>query len=329
MDLVFDNSISFEERCRIVLDYQLDQNPVYKIFFGVLGVQDSNLVKINDIPLLPVRAFKDTKLLATGSGDEKPDLIFRSSGTGSMNQSIHYVSDASVYINAVERGFYRYFPKNEYAILSYTPGYADNPDSSLVWMLDHLIKSDSSGLSKFLTLNRALKSNDYCEIRESGKKVLLFGAAFGLLDLLDLNSEQLPEGSEIIETGGMKTHRREMSKEELRKLLSTGFKLPLDSIHSEYGMCELLSQSYAIGGEWFSAPHWMRVTIRKAEDPLQICKPGEAGKIGIIDLANVYSCPFLLTDDMGVMNNQNSFKVLGRWKNSDLRGCNFLIDTEL
>lgn len=329
MDLVFDNSISFEERCRFVLDYQLTQNPVYKTFSEVLRVLNANQIKIDEIPLLPIRAFKDAKLIAFGSREMKPDLTFRSSGTGSMSRSVHYISDAALYINAIEREFYKYFSKNEYAILSYTPGYMDNPDSSLVWMIDHLIKSDLSGLSRFLPLNNVLMSKDHDEIRRTGKKILLFGAAFGLLDLLDLKSDQLPEGSAIIETGGMKTHRREISKDELRNSLSSGFKLPLHSIHSEYGMCELLSQSYAIGSEWFSTPHWMRVTIRKAEEPTVICEPGEAGKIGIIDLANVYSCPFLLTDDMGVMNNQNGFKVLGRWTNSDLRGCNFLIDSEL
>jgi len=326
MDVVFDTSVSFENRFKKILAFQLSQNSIYRTFSDYFGISESKNIAADQIPLLPIRAFKDSKLIVD---NKTPQLIFQSSGTGTMKRSSHYVADSNIYRQAIEEQFYHHFPKDEFAILSYTPGYSDNPHSSLIWMINHLIQSDNYGLSRFLPLDKPLHKKDYYPILKSGKKVMLFGAAFGLLDLIEMKSDILPENSVIVETGGMKTYRREISKTELRKILSEGFQTPGKQIHSEYGMCELLSQCYAQGGEWFSTPHWMRVTIRKEEDPGKICKPGEEGIIGIIDLANIYSCPFILTDDRGVMDEQGRFRVLGRWSKSDLRGCNFLIDNEI
>lgn len=326
MDVVFDKSVSFENQFQKVLAFQLSESSVYRTFSSCFGVSESQNFTADEIPLLPIRAFKDSKLIVE---NRTPELIFQSSGTGSMKRSKHYVADSKIYSQAIEEQFYHHFQKDEFAILSYTPGYSDNPHSSLIWMINHLVQSDSTGLSRFLPLHKPLCKKDYNPIIESGKKLMLFGAAFGLLDLIEMKSEVLPENSVIIETGGMKTHRREISKKQLREILSEGFQIPGQYIHSEFGMCELLSQCYALSGEWFSTPHWMRVTIRKEDDPGKICKPGEEGKIGIIDLANIYSCPFILTEDRGVMDEDEKFRVLGRWSKSDLRGCNFLIDNEI
>jgi hypothetical protein len=322
---IFDSNLAFSERLKIVLDFQLQKNPAYKSFADTFGIKNSDGADAERIPLIPVRAFRDLRLMTE---DHEPDLVFRSSGTGSMKRSTHFIADKRLYETAIETGFDTHFNSKTCSILAYTPGYNENPDSSLVWMLNHLIGRDESGLSRFLPLGEPLNKETVQSITEAGRKPVLFGAAFGLLDLLEMESEPLPSGSCIIETGGMKTHRREIEKAVLRKKLADGFALPETAVHSEYGMCELLSQCYAIGSEWFTSPHWLRVTIRCEDDPMAICEPGDEGKIGIIDLANVYSCPFLLTDDMGVADENGRFRVLGRWNRSGIRGCNFLIDRD-
>lgn len=322
---LFDHNIPFLQRAQEVYSYQIKSSPVYRSFVTALGIALNHTPLPEEIPLLPIRAFKDTTVLCEGCTGE---LLFKSSSTGDLGRSKHLISDPDLYRTSFRTEFYRHFPKDEYSILVYAPGYSDNPDSSLIWMLNDLVVSDKDRLSKFLPLNKPLVQESFSEITSAGKKLLLFGAAFGLLDLLDLGSDQLPENSCIIETGGMKTHRREISKSELRKRLSDGFGLPPSSVHSEYGMCELLSQCYAIGSEWFDSPDWVNVTIRDPQDPLKICRAGDEGKIGVIDLANIYSCPFILTEDRGVMNEEGKFRVLGRWSPRNLRGCNFLIERD-
>lgn len=320
---LFDAAIPFDERLNQIFTLQMDRNPVYRRFAETFGVRAGQQLSPAQVPLLPIRAFRDRELIVDG---EIPKLRFKSSGTGSMKRSTHLIADAGLYRRSIETEFFRHFSFKTHALWCYTPGYSDNPESSLIYMLNELVQSDPTGLSRFLPLNEPISE---IQIKECGKPVLLFGAAFGLLDLLDFGSAALPEGSEIVETGGMKTYRRSMEKSELRMRLSEGFNLPFYHIHSEYGMCELLSQSYAIGGEWFESPEWVRISIRNGENPEEICRPGEEGKIGVIDLANVWSCPFILTEDRGVMDDDGRFRVLGRWSENDLRGCNFLIDSEL
>lgn len=322
---LFDHNIPFSQRAQEVYSYQLSYNPFYRSFVSALGIPLNQIPLPEEMPLLPIRAFKDTTVLCEGCTEK---LMFKSSSTGDQGRSRHVISDPDLYRTSFRTEFYRHFPGDEYSILVYAPGYSDNPDSSLIWMLNDLVMNDEDRLSKFLPLNEPLLQQAVQRISDAGKKVLLFGAAFGLLDLIDLGSDQLPGSSNIIETGGMKTHRREISKHELRNRLSAGFGIPLSSVHSEYGMCEMLSQCYAIGSEWFGSPHWVKVTIRDPEDPLKICQSGIEGKIGVIDLANIYSCPFILTEDRGVMNEEGKFRVLGRWSPRNLRGCNFLIDRD-
>ncbi|MEX0994635.1 MAG: hypothetical protein WD599_03845, partial [Balneolaceae bacterium] len=198
--------------------------------------------------------------------------------------------------------------------------------SSLVWMLNDLIRRDETGLSKFLDLDAPLQYEELKEVESADKPFILFGAAFGLLDLIERERIKLPDHSIVIETGGMKTRKREMGKEKLQAILAEGFGLPAGSIHSEYGMCELLSQAYSKGDLWFESVPWMKVTIRDPKNPDRVCEAGEEGKIGVLDLANLYSCSFLLTEDRGVADSNDRFQVLGRWNPENLRGCNFLID---
>lgn len=324
LSYIFDRSILFEDRCSDIFKYHIENNSIYCRFTEALSVSFDSKLTPERIPLLPIRGFKDGKIIS--QLNREPELIFKSSGTSDMSLSVHRVLSQKIYEAAILKEFQTYFPFEDYIVLFHLPGYDQNPHSSLIWMAKYLIESDPSGDSQFVS-KEDLENLDF-RFPDRKKKFLLFGAAFGLMDFLDSSKFNPIDDLEILETGGMKTHRREMTKPELRRALSDGFEIPLENIHSEYGMCELLSQMYAIGEEWFQTPHWVQVSIRDPKNPSRICDVGEEGKIGIIDLANVYSCPFILTDDRGVMNETGLFKVLGRWNPEDLRGCNFLIDHE-
>lgn len=323
---IFDGSIPFKKRCLDLFDFQFQYNQVYRTFSETLGVTPRKISSVDQIPLLPIEAFKRCRIV-TNQPSGEPEVYFESSGTSGMDRSQHVVLNQSVYKESVLSGFDTHFPVNQTALAFYMPGYRQNRHSSLIKMAEILIENDPSGLSRFIQT-----SDDLCKMIENvnqyGKKLVLFGAAFGLLDMIEQWDIPDTNNIEVIETGGMKTYRREISKRELRIRISDGFNIPQKSIHSEYGMCELLSQMYAIGSEWFSHPHWINVTIRNSDNPMIEEGYGEEGKIGIIDLANLYSCPFILTEDRGVMNAEGQFQVLGRWNTESLRGCNFLIDDE-
>lgn len=343
LEFIFAEEISFEEKVQQVFEYQIENNAVYRRYCKALdGIEISYDSKISSesvsknvkgkIPLLPIKAFKDAEIITgknhSTSKTQYSTLIFKSSGTSDMQRSIHRVYDPSLYEQSLLRGFRRFYNLDNAVIWGYTPGYADNPHSSLIYMIQKLIDQDNSGLSRFLPLDEPLNPGAVKEVKRQGKQLFLFGAAFGLLDLLEMEKIELSSNSIIIETGGMKTHRREISRSELHKRLADGFGLDGSRIHSEYGMAELLSQAYTSGGKWFQTVPWMQVTIRNPNDPSEILSPYEEGLIGVIDLANVHSCSFLLTGDKGVMDKKGRFQVLGRWNPKDLRGCNFLIDED-
>lgn len=321
---IFDETLSFSEKTREIFRYQVLHNPVYARFCNVFGYDENLIPDPEKIPLLPVRAFKESKLLADGLS---ASLIFRSSGSSGEERSRHYIADPNIYSQSIRKGFGLFYPSDS-IIWAYTPGYQQNPGSSLIWMLNDLIRRDESGLSRFLDLEEPLHPPELEEAASTGRPIILFGAAFGLLDLAERKSVRLPDSSIVIETGGMKTYRREMEKEELQGVLAKGFGVPVERIHSEYGMCELLSQAYSRDDSWFESVPWMNVSIRDPDNPERICEPGEEGKIGVTDLANLYSCSFLLTEDRGVSDEDGRFKVLGRWDPENLRGCNFLIDVD-
>ncbi len=326
-NIVFDESISLEVKALQVFELQREHNPVYNRFCKALGI--TNLSSVEEIPLLPIQAFKEKEII-TAKNKLSADScqLFLSSGTSGMQRSKHIVVDSDLYKQSIFDGMGGFYDLDDFVIWAYTPGYNSNPNSSLVWMLNALIEREDSGHSKFLELDKPLHQNEIDEIRASGKKLMLFGAAFGLLDLAERSNVDLAKDTIVMETGGMKTFRREMTKQDLHQQLAKDFGLPLEQIHSEYGMTELLSQAYSMGTEWFKCPSWMKVSIRNPENPMQEVEPGEEGLIGIIDLANFYSCSFILTGDKGVMNAENQFQVLGRWNPKNLRGCNFLIDQD-
>lgn len=329
IDFIFNRKIPFSERALRIFEYQRSKNKVYASFCDSLGVH--SVEDVNDIPLLPVEAFRDAVILCSDTAAEDrtlPELCFQSSGTSGMKRSRHYVVVPEVYRESVIRGFSFFYDPGELVIWAYTPGYNENPHSSLIWMLKTLIENDSTGFSRFLPVGEELDIKEIEKINSSGKKIMFFGAAFGLIDLADEHPVQLPEDSLIIETGGMKTHRRELSRDELQQHLSDAFGIPISQVHSEYGMTELLSQAYSAGDQWFRTPPWMKVSIRNPKNPMEVLQPGQEGLIGVADLANLYSCSFLLTGDRGVADADGNFRVLGRWNPENLRGCNFMVDQE-
>lgn len=325
---ILDTSISFKEKALQIFEFQKEHNTVYGKFCKALGV--NQVKEIGRIPLLPIQAFKDATVISQPNSKVKTQNLefFESSGTTGMNRSRHYISDLELYKQSIILGMNQFYDLNEFVVLAYTPGYNSNPNSSLVWMLNVLIERDETGLSQYLELGKPIDQQLIDEITLKGKRIMLFGAAFGLLDLLELEKIDLPKSAIIMETGGMKTHRREMTKADLHTQLSEGFQLPKDNVHSEYGMTELLSQAYSFGNEWFRCVPWMNVSIRNPKNPMIEVPFGEEGLIGVIDLANLYSCSFLLTGDKGIQNERGEFQVLGRWNPINLRGCNFLIDTD-
>ncbi|KPP95241.1 MAG: acyl-protein synthetase LuxE [Bacteroidetes bacterium HLUCCA01] len=326
---IFTTENTFESDLREILKWQWSQNPVYRRFSENIGYDAASLtgMRAAEVPLLPVEAFRDTRLYA--AGDHPPELYFQSSGTTGMVRSRHEVAYENVYRQAIMQGIQQFYPIENMVVLGYTPGYNDNPDSSLIWMINELIRHDTTGLSAFLPVGQPITAGLLAAIEDTEKSVLLFGAAFGLVDLAERHPVLLPQGSIIMETGGMKTFRREMSRTAMHQILADGFGIPLEAVHSEYGMTELLSQCYAQGDSWFVSPPWVQVSIRNPFNPLETLPYGEQGLIGIIDLANWASCPFLLTGDRGVQRADGAFQVLGRWSKYHLRGCNFLLEDEL
>lgn len=286
--------------------------------------ENSGVRPLSEIPLIPIQVFRDAVVRA-GYVSE-PQVTFRSSGTSGARQSTHQIADLTLYQESCYRGFSLFYDPAEFTILACLPGYSDNPQSSLIAMIDHFVRSDASGKSRFLPLNRPLTGDDIREAQKGGRRVMLFGAAFGLLDLIDMGSAALPHDAVVVETGGMKTHRREMPKEELRRQLADGFGLPASSVHSEYGMAEMCSQAWDTGEGRFRCPPWLRISIRNPRNPMEEQPPGEEGLIGVMDLANVHSISFFLTQDRGVADGDGAFEVLGRWDHAALRGCNFLME---
>ena len=326
---IFDENLSFKEKALWIFEHQKENNPVYSRFCKALGVD--SVSRIGEIPLLPIQAFKDAEVI-TASENSTFNIqyvtFFESSGTSGMQRSRHYLPDPELYRQSILEGIRGFYDLEEYVIWAYAPAYQDNPHSSLVWMLNVLIEQDESGEGRFLEIGKPLDEEAMLKIQDSGKKVMLFGAAFGLLDLLEQRTYDLPKNTIIVETGGMKTHRRAMSREELHQRMADGFLLHPKNIHSEYGMSELLSQAYSLGHDAFECVPWMQVSIRNPQNPQEEMPYGEEGQIGIIDLANIHSCSFILTGDKGIQNEHGKFQVMGRWNPTNLRGCNFLIDQD-
>lgn len=323
------SNIDFNTTCLEIFKWQLINNQLYRRYVSELEIHGlfnhNDNTKVDSIPLMPIDVFRDVKVDLRGMD---PEIVFKSSGTAGMVRSEHFVPYRDIYQKAIWEGLNYFYPIEDFVILGYTPGYDQNPNSSLVWMIHYMISQDKSGLSRFLTIGKPVSKELLHQILAENKRIMLFGAAFGLIELVEKYPHQLPANSIVMETGGMKTFRKEMSREAMHRQLAKGFGLPISQIHSEYGMTEILSQGYARGTEWFETPPWVKVNIRNPENPSELMPMGQQGLIGIIDLANWATVPFLLTGDRGVQRDDGSFKVLGRWNSYYLRGCNFLLEIE-
>ena len=265
---------------------------------------------------LPVSAFKHTEVVTFPASEA--ERVFMSSATGDGElRSRHFVRRIAVYEASVSASFEAVFGKGPFTIWAHLPGYV--PESSLVCMMEILIQKYGSQKSRFFLTDRLP------EISSSDPPLLLFGAAFGLLNLAEAGPWQLPKNARIIETGGMKTHRREMTRGELHTRLAAGFGIEENQVWSEYGMCELLSQAYAQGGPVYVPPSWMHVQIVDPHDPGRIMSDGKTGLLAITDLANMYTVSSILTEDLGISRGEG-FELIGRFPGSALRGCNFLLE---
>ena len=296
----------------------MDNNPIYSAYSQII-LKGEIPKKLEEIPFLPIEFFKTEQIICV---TQKIEEIFLSSGT-TGNQSKHLVSDLSIYKNSFRNAFQLFYGDiTDYCILSLLPNYREREGSSLIYMVDDLIKRSKHPKSGFYLNNYKEVSETILELEKNGQKTLLIGVSYALLDLAKDYPMKL-ENTIIIETGGTKGKRKELLKEELHKILKEAF--GLDNIHSEYGMTELLSQSYSEGDNIFKTPPWKKVLIRDVNDPLTILGKNRSGGINIIDLANIYSCPFIATQDLGRLHEDESFSVLGRFDNSDVRGCNLLV----
>ncbi len=318
----------FEETALAVFQLQHKNCLVYRQFCDILKINPAEIKSVNDIPFLPIEFFK-THMIVTSSvpdsyRDEKlPSKLFTSSGTGGV-QSKHHVSDISIYEESFRKGFELFYGNiQEYCLIALLPSYLEREGSSLVYMTNDLIAATKNPDSGFYLHNLNELSEKLNSLLAKGQKVLLLGVTYALLDLAELISSPLSGEVIIMETGGMKGKRKELLREELHQILCEKF--GVNVIHSEYGMTELLSQGYSKGNGIFQCPPWMKVLVRDVNDPLKILEPGKTGGINVIDLANINSCSFIATQDLGILHNDNSFVISGRFDNSDLRGCNLMV----
>lgn len=314
------NSNSFDELSMELFRYQFQHNQLYQDFVTLLRLNPKDITIPQQIPFLPISFFK-TKVIKTGKWSE--ELVFKSSGTSGMVQSSHYVFDADLYLQNCLSGFSQFYgsPQN-YAVLALLPSYLEREGSSLILMADYFIKMSKHRESGFFLNNMEELADRLKSCMDKGIPVLLLGVSFALLDFAEKHAMPL-ENVIVMETGGMKGRRKEILRDELHLILKESF--GLDSVHSEYGMTELMSQAYSKGNGLFQCSNSMRIYISDSSDPLSILGADKKGAINIIDLANIDSCAFIATDDIGIVHKDQHFEILGRFDSSDIRGCNLLL----
>ncbi|WP_299001094.1 acyl transferase [uncultured Tenacibaculum sp.] len=303
-----------------VFKHQFANNKVYRSFCDLIYVHPSDVYTVEQIPFLPIQFFKTREVLS--SADEIQET-FTSSGTTGSTTSKHLVTDLSWYETSYLKGFEHFYGDiKDYVVLALLPNYLERKGSSLIYMVDDLIKRSQHPESGFYLNNLDELAQKLKFLDTQGKKVLLIGVSFALLDLIEQYEFNL-SNTIIMETGGMKGRRKELIRNELHTILSNGF--GVKNIHSEYGMTELLSQGYSKGNGIFNCPPWMQILTRDTEDALTILPKGKSGGINVIDLANYNSCSFIATQDLGKVYQDNSFEIIGRFDNSDIRGCNLMV----
>ena len=302
-----------------IFNFQYENNQVYKAYANALKINPRSVRKITEIPFLPIEFFK-THLIKTTSFE--PVKVFESSGTTGMEKSRHFIKDISYYEESFIKGFELFYgPTNNYCFLFLLPSYIERENSSLVFMAEKLIGLSKHPQSGFYLCDYEKLAGVLFELEKKKQKTILFGVLFALLDFAERFPMKL-ENTIVMETGGMKGRREELVRREAHEILKNHF--AISNVHSEYGMTELLSQAWSKGDGFFYAPPWLKVMIRNEDDPLEINQRG-VGAINGIDLANIYSCSFIATDDAGKLYDDGSFEVTGRLDNSELRGCSLMV----
>jgi phenylacetate-coenzyme A ligase PaaK-like adenylate-forming protein len=314
-----DSSEEFEEMALAVFRHQYKHTKIYRTYCDYLNISEEKITSIETIPFLPIQFYKSQQIISEGLS---PEALFTSSGTTGNTTSKHYIADISLYEKSFLNGFQKFYGKpDSYAILALLPSYLERENSSLVFMVDRLIKDSGHIDSGFYLDELSTLTEKLNELEAAGQKSLLLGVSYALLDLIEAQTFNL-EHTIVMETGGMKGRRKEMVKEALHARLKDGF--GVDKIHSEYGMTELLSQAYSHGEGLFRCPPWMKILTRDPNDSLTLIN-GKTGGINIIDLANIHSCSFIASEDLGKVHPDGSFEILGRFDTSDIRGCNLMV----
>lgn len=303
-----------------VFKHQFTNNKVYRSFCDLLYKHPSDVNSMEEIPFLPIEFFKKREILSV---TDKVQQTFTSSGTTGSITSKHHITDLSWYEKSYLKSFQQFYGNIEdYTVLALLPNYLERKGSSLVYMVDDLIQRSKNPESGFYLNNLNGLAEKLHYLDANGNKILLIGVSFALLDLVEQHQFNL-KNTIVMETGGMKGRRKELIRQELHTILSNGFGVA--TIHSEYGMTELLSQAYSNGNGIFNCPSWMKILTRDTEDPLTILPQEKSGGINVIDLANYNSCSFIATQDLGKVYKNNSFEIIGRFDNSDIRGCNLMV----
>ena len=303
-----------------VFQYQYQCNATYHQYVSALKLNLNDITHYSQIPFLPIEFFKTQQVVCNDLSENA--ICFSSSGTTGQITSKHYVNDISIYETSFAKGFEKFYGNpSDYCILALLPNYLERTGSSLVYMFNNLIEKSQHNLSGFYLNNLTDLVNTITTLKQTGQKTILLGVTYALLDLADLNVG-LTDNFMVMETGGMKGRRKELLKEELHFILKTKF--GISSIHSEYGMTELLSQAYSKGNGLFESPNWMKIMIRDINDPFTYVKNQKSGGVNVIDLANINSCSFIETKDLGRINQDSNFEILGRFDTSDIRGCNLM-----
>ena len=312
---------SFEEFTFEVFNFQYSHNVVYRQYVEFLGVNKNQIRRISDIPFLPIEFFKYHRVK---SGNWEAQKEFLSSGTTQQRRSTHEIQDVDFYHKLAKKTFENvYGHLSELSIIALLPSYIEQGSSSLIEMVSYFIRQTKSSLSGFHLTDYEHLIDKLHLARDESRQVVLFGVTYALLDLIDALGSENFENLAIIETGGMKGRREEITRDELHNRLRLG--IGTEMIHSEYGMTELLSQAYMTEDQQFQSPDWMKIYIRDVNDPFKILEKGNTGAINVVDLANLHSCSFIETKDVGKVIEGNRFEVLGRLDNSDIRGCNLLV----
>jgi len=314
------NEREFEIIALAAFQHQAKHCGIYSGFVKNLGVDPASIDTISKIPFLPIEFFKTHDVITKG---HYPEITFSSSGTTGSLQSRHLVSDTSLYIRSYREGFNHFYGDiANYTLTALLPSYQEREGSSLIFMIDDLIEQTNNLNSGYFLYDHQVLEQKLKLLHDAGQPTLLIGVTYALLDFAESRTLEFPELI-VMETGGMKGKRKEMIRTELHEILCNGFGVPL--IHSEYGMTELLSQAYSKGGGIFHCPPWLKVLVRDTNDPLSLLGNQQTGGLNFIDLANINSCSFIATQDLGRTFPDGTFEVLGRFDNSDIRGCNLLV----